>query len=305
MLLLSFLFVPWAGFLSDGDLCSLVFLIWLLIFIGSRVIQFSPPLQLCGLKIAATVALVQVAADIDDSGLRTPAEALRIVLRALAAGGVTLGPAWMTLAIGSYFRELFRRMTNAATSRAMPRQRERERRHREAEESERKRQREAEWERTRPQREQAVRDAAERSRAEAERRQQEDQRKLSDRKCREDAKLRCVLVYDRFAAALAKSFPRDQLDQYFAAYMSETHAAEAVEARAQQLIQMQEELASEQGNRSKARFQSLADVAAYFHQQREQIQSLPYDHDTLDSLLMLLNQYEEAAIADFLRTSTR
>lgn len=258
-----------------------------------------------GLRIAAGTAILFAGATLMEEGIGEAGPLARVVMRSLAAGGLILGPTWIVLSVGAFFHAQYQRLTNAARTQAAVRKREREQKQRDADESERKRQQDAEWERIQPERERAAREATERARVEAERRQQLELCRLSDQKRREDAKLECVLIYDRKAAALAKSFPRERPDQYFAAYMSETHAADAVETRANQLIAMLEELASEHGHRSKAKFQSLADVAAYFQQQREQLQSLPYGPDIVDSLVVVLNQHEDAAIANFLRTSTQ
>lgn len=305
MFLLAFFFAPWAGFLNDGDLCSLAFLIWLLIFIGSRVIQSAPSLQAWGLKIAATAALIQVGTDVTESGPHTPTEALRIVLHALAAGGLVLGPAWMALAIVSYFRDLYRRMTSAATARAMARKQQREKQKREAEESERKRQRDSEWEKTRPEREQATREAAERARIEADRKCQQLRDEASSQKRREEARLLCVLTFDKCGSTLAKTFPRKRLDQYFETYMTDAHSADAVETRAQELVRVLETCASAQGGRSRTRFQSLSEVATFYEEQRRMIRELAYEQDVIDSFLVMVNRQEDAAIKNFLSTAAQ
>lgn len=295
--------------INDGDLCPLIFLICLLVPVGRMFVAHDSRLAEWGLRVAAGTAIIVAAMTLLEEGISEAGPLARVVVRSLAAGALILGPTWIVLSVGAFFHAQYQRLTSAARTQAAVRKRERERereeKQREANEREQQRKRDAEWERTRPERERAAEEAAERTRLETERKQQEVQLKLSDRMRREDAKLQCLLVYDRNAPALAKSFPRDRLDQYFTAYMSETHAADAVETRAKQLIVMLEELAGEHGHRSKAKFQSLADVAAYFHQQREQIQSLPYGPDVVDSLVVVLNQHEDAAIANFLRTSTQ
>lgn len=295
--------------INDGDLCSVVFLICLLIPVGRMFIAHDSRLANWGLRVAAGTAILFAGATLMEEGISEAGPLVRVVVRSLAAGALILGPTWIVLSVVAFVHAQYQRLANSARSQAAVRKRERERereeKQREANEREQQRKRDADWERTRPERERAAEEAAERTRLESERKQQEVQLRLSDRMRREDAKLQCVLVYDRNAAALAKPFPRERLDQYFAAYMSETHPADAVETRAKQLIAMLEELATEHGHRSKAKFQSLADVAAYFHQQREQIQSLPYGPDVVESLVVLLNQHEDAAIANFLRTSTQ
>lgn len=291
--------------INDGDLCPLIFLICLLVPVGRLFVAHDSRLADWGLRVAAGTAIIVAGMTLSEEGINEAGPLARVVVRSLAAGALILGPTWIVLSVGAFFHAYYRRLTSTASARAVKRKLERERQQREAEELERKRRRDAEWERTRPEREHAAREEAERARIEADRKCQQLRDEASSQKRREEARLLCVLTFDKCGSTLAKTFPRKRLDQYFETYMTDAHSAAAVETRAKQLITMLEELASEHGHRSKAKFQSLADVATHFQQQREQIQSLPYGPDVVESLVVVLNQHEQTAISEFLKHAAR
>lgn len=150
-------------------------------------------------------------------------------------------------------------------------------------------------------REVAERDAA----AKAELLRQAEQKRVTDRKRREDARLRVYLAYDRFGSRLANDFQRDRLSEYFDVYFTELHSAEEIEERASKLIAVLDELGAEQGHRSKAKFKTLSDVVNHFNEQRRQVRELQLDPDTVDSLETLVNQSQDSTIAGFLKGAMR
>lgn len=145
--------------------------------------------------------------------------------------------------------------------------------------------------RSAPDREHAQREAEERRRT-------EQRNSESNRQRRENARLRCLMLYDRHATELESRFSRERLESYFATYLTDQHPPEAVEERAKLLEQLIEESAA--GTSKKHAFQTLDDIAAYFRARAAEIQSLPYDDDVRDTLLTLLNKQEEDTIRRFL-----
>lgn len=82
------------------------------------------------------------------------------------------------------------------------------------EQEHRRLQEQEEWSRSAPERELAQRETDER-------RRQEQQRSQSDHQRRENARLRCLMLYDRYATELEMRFPRERLESYFATYLTD------------------------------------------------------------------------------------
>ena len=149
--------------------------------------------------------------------------------------------------------------------------------------------------------EQALRIAAE----QAEYSRLEELKQRSDRKRREDARLQCLLAYDRFGSRLAGDFQRERLTEYFNDFFTGSHSAEEIEERATKLIAVLDELGAEQGHRSKGKFKTLSDVVNHFNEQRRQVQELQLDSEIVDSLTTLVNQSQDSTIASFLKGALR
>lgn len=146
------------------------------------------------------------------------------------------------------------------------------------------------WNRSAPDRERAQRETEDR-------RTREQQQATSDRHRRENARLRCLMLYDRHATELATRFSRERLETYFATYLTDQHLPEAVEERGKLLERLIEDAAG--GNVSKNAPQTLDEIAGYFRKRRDEIQALPFDVDVKDTFLSLLNTQEEDAIRRF------
>ena len=306
------------------DVCSSVFLLGLLLYLSQFMVATRPQTVVTGMRIGIGTAIVYVALVFWRFPPQTPGDLLVAILRSLITGGLFFATSCIAIPVlrfvwnctfgliirtvlrflrscrrgvsgffqrqaalfGEYRRQEGRFMT--AEKRAQIELNERHRRENAArlaaEEAERRR-----------------RQAA----ADLQARQQKEQQQMNERNRREEAKLHCLLLYDRYSGALSKSFPRKRLEQYFEKYMTETHTADAVEMRATQLIGMLEELARDCGGRSRSRFQSLADIASFFEQQRQSIRTLPYHPDVIETFLVTLNEQEDEVIKDFLRTATQ
>ncbi|MFN0196053.1 MAG: hypothetical protein ACKVT0_04865, partial [Planctomycetaceae bacterium] len=112
-------------------------------------------------------------------------------------------------------------------------------------------------------------------------RSDEEARRKTDQQRRDDARLECQLYYDRHADRFKLKFPRERLQEYFAAYMTDAHPTEAVDQRARLLLEMlREQLQGQPGGA--VAFGSLADIATHFSTQRVELETLPYDEETRD-----------------------
>jgi len=106
--------------LNEGDACSLLCLIAILAFIGSRMVEAKPATRQWGWRFAAGsfvgyALYTGVAMQPDDVG-----EWLRIVLRAVLAGGLALGPSWICLSIVTFVAGALTRCRHQLSFRVRP-----------------------------------------------------------------------------------------------------------------------------------------------------------------------------------------
>jgi len=155
-----------------------------------------------------------------------------------------------------------------------------ERRAKQSEERRRLRE-QREWERSAPGRERADREAAARKQA-------EETMKGEAQKRREDARASCELFFGLHAAEIGSRYPRDQFDAFVAKYMTDKHAPEDVERRAEQLqalIEQHRELV-----KPTPRFATIEELARWFQEQKQRIESLPIEEKAKRTHLVELNQ---------------
>ncbi len=274
---------PLTNIIESSDLCTLFFLILLLTTVGSPFVGRAPELHNLGLRIAAGVGLLYAGLTIAERGLGTAPEIAALVLRSLAAGGVVLGPAWIIMSVFAYFRDHWKRMSDASEARADARRRERERRKQEAEELERRRRADKEWERTRPERERAERLAAERRQLEAE-------LKGRDQKRRTDARALCEFEYALAAPEISPRFPKAEFDAFVTLYLSDQKLPGEVEERAGQLVGI---IRQHLGKVEPARPKSLGELAAWFEKQRADLALIGDDQTRRLMLIKLKERYDE------------
>lgn len=265
-------------FIDDSDVCSLTFLAAGLSYVGLLLARRHPEIPARSFPWAGGIFLVYALQGI----LRTPfldaASVAAILIRGGLGALLVFGSLCLLWSVLRPFTDTWRQLQD--TRRA-----ERERR---------------EWERAAPER---ARRALE---AEAQRRRDETQQlrlaalSRDEQSRREAARLKCRLFYDRHISRLQSRFQRELLDEYFLAYLADSHPADDVEDRAALLMEMLEgHLKDQPGTGSE--FESLAAISAHFQQQREAMLALPYDPETMESLLVALNQQESAAIESFFR----
>ena len=208
-----------------------------------------------------------------------------ITLHALLAAGLVHGVASVLLAAGGFLakhafarplqnlRQRMSTLSNALVNRNAQRQ-EQQRRIRE----------QREWERSAPERDRRQREAEARAR-------QETQVTAAARKQRDDARMRCELLYNRHAAHLEAVLPRKTFRTLLHHYLSDDQTPECVEERAGVLQQMILEAAGP-GSATRT-FKTLRDIADFYAERRREIDALPYPDDVRDTYHTLLNRQED------------
>jgi hypothetical protein len=270
---------------AEGNVLNLLILILVCGGIGRSAVGHSESLRVWGWRCALVAFLLRVLSDLSLQGGTDPDLLVSTVLRGVVAGAVILGPAWIVLSLGQF---LF------GNARSLVDRRNRRRRwEQEQLRNEQERLRLGE-ERMRQNR---LRAAAEEERRRQ--RQELESREVVEQRRRDDVRLECYLLYDRHVNQLQEYFPREMLQEYFDTYMQTSHSATVVETRARLLMEMLRDQINSKTDRMAA-FTSLADVAAYFQEQSREIDALPYDEETRESLRFAVNKREDAAIAAFL-----
>ena len=169
------------NFLSDPLDGSVFLLLIVLYFLGVRLVNGNPKLQVAGKRIALAAFFLFVAILAGEWKPSTADEWVMILLRSLLLAGIVLGTAWTVLPVLAFayahtFGAVFHTMDDwSRTARLRAEQRKAERE---------QRKRNAEWERDRPRREREAHEAALRTEAEA-------RVKGTAQKRREDARAEC------------------------------------------------------------------------------------------------------------------
>ena len=258
--------------LDQGDGCALFTVVVVLLLVGSRLSDPSQQRWGAGLGVTAFLAYGAHA-----WGAFGTAEALLdVTLRALAAGGLTMGLAWMALPVAQF---LYGRVVvlpgekSRAWAQAAWRRREERRLAREQDMA--RRRRAAEDVRLAPQRERAraEAEAAACRRADAQRR-------------REEARAACEVLYALHAADVAQRFGKEAFDDFVKRHLGDDRPPETVEQRAQQLRQVIERHAEKANPSHKT--QSVADAMADYREEVERIRAAKLDPEWEGTLLLKL-----------------
>ncbi len=264
---------------ESGDLCSLGFVILLLTFVGGRMVDRSPLLQLWGWRLAAAAFVVYAAYAILLSRATDPAELAVVLIRAIIAAGLVLGLAWVLLPFAAFLIQTFGARPLRSGRSAL-------------------RSLHVRWI-SKNQEIERLRTALASKNAELvstqRQRQLADDTAHADRESqrrRDNARANCELLFTQHASELEHRFPRTVFDQFVAKYMGDERSPEEVEQRAEQLcgaLREQRQLLD-----PARRFSSLTELTAWYHDQRRQIQTTGLDPDTTEVLLVNLEiQYEQ------------
>lgn len=280
---------------QSPDVPALVVLIVILRTVGTWWATNVERLRLLAARLAYAVFLAYGLMQVAYEGMADPFRLCGIALRALLAAGVAHGFAVILLApiyrVCDQIADVSRNWVGRHQARAI--QHQESLRQREEREKELRQQRE--WEALAPERQQHQLEQDQKSQAEAEHR-------ARDRHRREEARLSCVLLRDQYSTELGQRFTRKRLEEYFATYMTDTHAPEEVEARAIQLRGMIEQALANTGATHKKRFRSLLEIAEHFQALREDAEKSHYEPDIVDSILARYQAQENKAVEEFFKS---
>lgn len=260
-----------------GDRLALLFLIGLLCFIGNKMVHSQPTMETCGSRIAIGVFLLSAVLLTLEAEPVGAMELACVVLASLAAAGLILGPAWMALAVLGRMYGFYRRAADAARRAADQRRNNRQEKQREK----RRHLEQAQWEHQAPHREREANQAERQRLLDATKKAEEDQR-------REDARVACELLYDLREPDIGSRFAREKLDQFLGKYMDDGKPVEVVERWAselQLLIHQHYEVI-----KPSVKFSNLAQLTAWYEQQKSQVHDLTINELYKPDLLVRLNE---------------
>ena len=263
--------------LIEDDGFTLLCLIAILTVIGSKMTSECFSVRWWGWRAAAVTYVLFCCYAVCVLRPTSAAELVQITFRGLFAAGLTLGLFWILIPLLGVAQRAIQAVTHAAAARPKVST------HRQSEA------------------EQRLCDETLRQQVERNARENHEAASKADAgRRRDEARLRCHMLYDCHGELLADQFPRERLQEYLDRYMSDSSLAEIVEQRAQTLTTMIDNWVAQSKSRQEKQFTSFAELAAFFQRQREEVKSLPYDTDVKDSLLCNINIQEEQAVRRFL-----
>lgn len=250
---------------DDPDPCSWLIVLGVGYALGSTIVERSPKTKEWGQRLGLGFFLAAVLFDIFQRHPEGSGEWLALIVRSGISGLLVMFAAWCVLPSVVYLRrKLF--SEPALRTRAWIARRRRRQSDREA--AERQRREHETWRRAAPERE-ATRRAEE-----------------AAQKRRADARARLEFLYHRHGPEVQARFPRPLFDEFLQKHLSDHQSPEDVDSRARQLEEL---LLSHVAHVTpKPQFGSLADLAAWFGDQKTQIDAMP-DGRLKSSLLARLN----------------
>jgi len=133
---------------------------------------------------------------------------------------------------------------------------------------------------------------------ESDRQAQDQQERGSDQIARDDARLQCRLLYDRYRSELQQVFPQDVFDSYFTSFLADSTPLDVFEQRAEQLKDMIRDRL-QLGVQEQRRFESPEEVIQYFAEQQRRLTALVADDpDVLDTLICDLAEARDKALKE-------
>jgi hypothetical protein len=150
-------------------------------------------------------------------------------------------------------------------------------------------------------REQQQRDQAERQAAAREREDQEKVAKSSEAAQHriKYARTECELLYNGYAVELESLLPRKEFERFLRKHLSASQSPEHIDRYAMLLkktIQRYLKIAK----RRPSSFKNIPEIASHFQDARLEIDELPYDEETKQTLVAYLSLAEQQAIERFL-----
>jgi len=244
--------------LQSDDVCSLLFLAAILGSVGGVMVQRQPSLHQLGHRIGAAVFVISLGSRIATSRYSLTEDLVSHVLGSLAAAALSVGAAWILLAMLYAIATAIRWILSLifwpffkcrdAIARHYRNARDRHRQY-----AMQRDRREEQWRKD-------------------QHNQQSARATSCDRERRADARASVYLAYAKHRPAIEAKLSKEALEEYVHGHLAEEHAPENVEARARSLVEMIENLAAE-GAAKTVRYSPL-ELAQWYESQRAQIESL-------------------------------
>ena len=278
--------------IEDGDFCSLLCLLLCLSVIGRRTIHSWPALATWSRRVGLATLFAYACFRGMTQCPTTPDQLLEILLRGLLGAAFATNLSWIVLPVcaevwsitGGCLLTAARNASQAA-----------QKRHLERKIAEQRRQIQQVIPRM-P--EQPTPDQIqEQDRANALARIESELAETASR-VREEARLRCELLYERHARQLSGSFPRERFVQFVERYMGEGTSPDLVEQRE---LLLKEMILDSLGTATAPKFATMTELAAFFEARRQEIENLPHDEEIKDTYRTQLNRQEDEALRKFLR----
>lgn len=259
--------------IATGDVCSLLLLAGIFLFVGAKIVGNDPSLQQWGLRLGAIVFVAFAIFRWLAENALSAEDVITIAVRAAIAAGMATGVCWVLLP----FLAKITRSIGTTWRRSRDAWKERRRKAHEQSEAEQRRRWAAEEEvRLAPLRQQQQREADERRKTAA-----------AAQRRREDIRAQCELIFTTFAPEVGSRFPREMFEHFVRTYMGDNRSPDEVEQRAHQLEGILHEHRA--AIKPAPRFRNLEELATWYMTETGRIESLPVDELFKEQQLVQLN----------------
>lgn len=281
--------------LAETSTVSLIFIGWILVTLSRWAAQRTNFNSLIAERIGVVVFLIWIFANVLHYQNLEFAHLIESCLHGLGLGMVSCGTYGLTaISLGELWEHLWvvpSKKRQAA--RAMHRKLQAEQNQR-LEQARLQSLKQAEWERTRPERERAER--------EAQLRNQHHQLQETANTARREAKaLDLKILFDRHRNELEGRLSQKEFKAYFKSFLTSETDVQTYEERAEQVAEMIRSLASVADPQKRPEFKSLEEILTYYTQQIEIIRNLPQvDEETHETLICLLEEARDQTMEEFL-----
>ncbi len=244
--------------LDSPDVIPLLAVMGILYFLGQYLVNAHPTCRESGNHLGVAAFFAYCAYAYVTFGAIEAADWLWIAVRGLLAAGFLRVLAWIVLPILAFgFRRFITKPAESARTRRAQKAQQREAaRHARRREEEQRRALE-EYARNAPQRERT------------------GQMATAAQRRREDVRISCEVLYQRFKLELAERFPSADFDSFRHKYLGDDRSAEEVEQRAEQLKDLIQQHLDQLRVKPKRDFNSMAELNAWYGEQLAQAEAIP------------------------------
>lgn len=265
--------------IDEPDFCALPVFILVLVVVGKQMAgENRVPLQWSARLSAAALIAYAIHAGLV-FGPSTAEDWIGVMIRGLLATGLTFGICLILLAIAAFiYRHVF----------ASPLAKVRELLH--AKKASEEQRQQAQEDQRRRENEEVDRKAREQQQAKT---QAEAQRR------RTNARASAALTFSLYAPKLGARFTREMCDNYVNSFMGDEHSPQDVERRREELVAILDKHVGELPPPKKAT--TVEELASWFQDQQQRIESLPIDEKAKRAHLVELKQRYSELNCDFLQ----